>query len=456
MRGLGALRQAAHRFRHSLKSRLLALFLLLALVLAVLLLVTLQRAVQDGWQGYAQPLVADYVDHLAAEVGSPPDLERARAIAARLPVRVRIEGPVHRFDSHPDHRHDRDHDRDHHPDDDAHGPPSWGLTRTLADGHVVRFSLLAPPDSRRPRLLGWIALAVLAAVTGLGYVAVRRLLRPLDAIGAGVGAYTLGRFERPIASFAPGGRLRDDELGALAGRIDAMAGSLAGMLEAKRTLLLAISHELRSPLTRARLNAELLDDTPERDALLRDLAEMRDLVSTLLESERLQQGHAALQAAPLDLAAWLQALAAEEGVALDLALDSPRAPAVARVDETRLRLMLRNLIANARRHASEAPKPPRLFLRDEPGGAWALGLRDHGPGVADDQLALLGEPFHRPDAARTRSAGGVGLGLHLCRQVAQAHGGVLCIRNARPGLEVAMVWVPQTGAAPGSDASPSG
>jgi signal transduction histidine kinase len=126
------------------------------------------------------------------------------------------------------------------------------------------------------------------------------------------------------------------------------------------------------------------------------------------------------------------------------------------VDETRLRLMLRNLISNARRHASEAPAPPRLFLRDEPGGAWALGLRDHGPGVADDQLALLGEPFHRPDAARTRSAGGVGLGLHLCRQVAQAHGGILRIRNARPGLEVAMVWAPKSGADPTDPASASG
>ena len=428
-----ALRQAAHRFRHSLKLRLLALFLLLALVLGVLLIGTLQRALQGGWQGYAQPLVADYVDHLVAEIGTPPDLARARAIAERLPVRVRISGPGLRFDTQPGSLDEV------HEDDDRHDPPSWGLTRTLASGHVLRFSLVAPPDERRPRRLGWIALGVLALVTAAAYLAVRRLLRPLDAIGAGVAAYTTGRFERPIAAFAPGGRLRDDELGALAKRIDGMAGSLAGMLEAKRTLLLAISHELRSPLTRARLHAELLDESPERTALLSDLAEMRDLVATLLESERLQQGHSALQAAPLDLAALLRTLAADEGVALDLGLS----PAVALLDETRLRLMLRNLLSNARRHAAGAPLPPQLFLRVETDGRWALGLRDHGPGVADEQLSRLGEPFHRPDAARTRSAGGVGLGLHLCRQVAQAHGGELRITHARPGLEVVMVWVPR-------------
>jgi signal transduction histidine kinase len=166
---------------------------------------------------------------------------------------------------------------------------------------------------------------------------------------------------------------------------------------------------------------------------------MRDLVATLLESERLQRGHAALQAAPLDLAALLHELAAEGGAEADIAI----APARATLDETRVRLMLRNLLSNARRHAAGAPRPPQLFLRAEPDGRWALGLRDHGPGVADEQLARLGEPFHRPDAARTRSAGGVGLGLHLCRQVAQAHGGELRIRNARPGLEVAMVWPPR-------------
>jgi len=438
------LRAAVHRFRHSLKSRLLALFLLLALAMGVLLLGTLRQALQGGWQGYAQPLVADYVDKLAAEIGTPPDVAKAQAIVARLPVTVRIEGPQVRFDSHPEHdrkdeRHANDNDDSNDPE---HGPRSWGLAHTLADGHVLRFGLVAPPDEQRQRWLGWFAVAALLVITALAYLAVRHLLRPLDAIGAGVAAYTEGRFAQPIAQFAPKGRLRDDELGALATRIDGMAGSLAGMLEAKRTLLLAISHELRSPLTRARVNAELLDETPEREALLRDLAEMRDLVATLLESERLQQGHAALQAAPLDLAALLRTLAADEDLALDLGVE----PALTALDETRVKLMLRNLVTNARRHAVGASAPPVLFLRPEPDGRWALGLRDHGPGVPQDQLSRLGEPFHRPDAARTRSAGGVGLGLHLCRQVAQAHGGELRLRNAQPGLEVAMVWRPAAAA----------
>lgn len=65
-----------------------------------------------------------------------------------------------------------------------------------------------------------------------------------------------------------------------------------------------------------------------------------------------------------------------------------------------------------------------------------LTVRDHGPGVTEAQLQQLGGAFYRADAARTRNTGGVGLGLYLCRLVAEAHGGSLTIRNARPGLAI--------------------
>ena len=69
-----------------------------------------------------------------------------------------------------------------------------------------------------------------------------------------------------------------------------------------------------------------------------------------------------------------------------------------------------------------------------------LEVRDHGPGVADAELARLAEPFYRPDSARTRAAGGVGLGLYLCRLVAQSHGGTFVLRHAAPGLAAAVRW----------------
>ena len=432
------------RLSFSIKGRLVTLFVLLALGTSAVFLSGMQRWLHTGWQAYVLPLAGDYAARLAADMGSPPDVERARALVERLPIAIRIEGPVVQYDSQPRRAWGRHHEpmrgamrgsgQGDTADDDTLSD-AWGFVQHTADGHRITFALARPSDGMRARAVGWVTLLALLLLTTLAYVAVRRLLAPLGDIGKGVEAYGRGDFSQaiPIA--------RRDELGALATRINGMAGNLHGMLEAKRALLLAISHELRSPLTRARLNAELLDDSVPRQALLVDLAEMRDLITNLLESERLAQGHAALQAEPTDLAALVRDVAdtAFEGRALHLQIDE--IGGLVRADPTRLRLLLRNLIDNALRHGADGGTPT-VFLRREADGRIALGVRDTGRGVAPEHLAQLGAPFYRPDAARTRSVGGTGLGLALCRLVAQAHGGELRIRRGEPGLEVSAVWAP--------------
>jgi signal transduction histidine kinase len=438
--GLGAARRSARecrvkrwkeahrRWRHSLKWRLVTLFLLLALATTAVFMFGTQRALQSGWQGWVKPIVADYADRLVAEIGSPPDPARAAAIVARLPITIRIDGPQVHYDSHP---------RDESLRERRFDPSHWGLVRSSADGHRIGFGLAGPSPESRPRLFGWFTLAGLLLLTALAYAYVRHLLKPLEAIGEGVARFGRGEFGQPIVT------AHHDELADLADRINRMAGSLQGMLDAKRALLLAISHELRSPLTRARVNAELVGEGEHRDALLRDLGEMRDLITDLLESERLVAGHAALQTESVDLVALVHEVAAGNGFAargLQLELDASAGRVQA--DPTRLRLLLRNLIDNALRHSAGAAEAPTVFLTRSDDGRLTLGVRDHGPGVSDEQLQRLAEPFYRADSARTRSAGGVGLGLYLCRLVAQAHGGELRIEAAVPGLRVAMHWRP--------------
>jgi signal transduction histidine kinase len=426
--------------RHSLKKRLVALFVVLALAMTGAFLFGMQRALGIGWRDAARPLVSDYVDRLVAEIGSPPSVERAGALARRLPVTVRISGPQVNWQSRPQAETDR-RDRRWHDGwlrDDTRGDGESLLARTTADGHRIELGLNLQPWRDRPRLVGWVTLATLLVLTALAYVYVRRLLRPLDDIRAGAQRFGAGEFGVPIPV------RRRDELGALAGDINTMARDIHQMLDAKRALLLAISHELRSPLTRARLNTELLPESADvaapREALLRDLAEMRDLVTDLLESERLGRGHAALHLEPTDLGALAREVAAHQdggaGVALAIA---PGLPMLS-LDRARMRLLLRNLLDNALRHSAGAPRPPELSLQPRPGGAGiVLTVRDHGPGVPDEQLPHLAQPFYRPDAARERATGGVGLGLYLSRLVAQAHGATWAVRNAAPGLAVEVV-----------------
>ena len=412
------------RWGHSLRLRLITVFLLLALAMGAVFMGGMQRAFSSGWRDAARPLIIDYTDRLVADLGSPPDLGRAQALAARLPISIRIEGPQVNWQSHPDRKF-------------FEGRTGDWLSRTTADGHKVIFG---PGTIPSHGMFGWITLALLLGLLVGAYAYVRRLLRPLDDIRAGAERFGRGVFDTPIPL------RRRDELGDLAGRINTMAHDIKAMLDAKRGLLLALSHELRSPLTRARLNAELLPvegegSAPrEREALLRDLGEMRDLISDLLESERLASPHAALQRETVDLAALAREVAADmpqaAGVELDLAPDLPPLA----LDRMRVRLLLRNLLDNALRYSAGAASPPRVSLQAAEGGGVLLEVRDFGPGVEPAQLEHLTEPFFRPDGARQRAPGGVGLGMYLCRLVAQAHGTQLELRNAVPGLAVQVLW----------------
>ena len=425
--------QGKRRWRRSLRVRLVMMFVLLALVMTAVFMGGMKKSFSSGWAEAAKPMLVDYADRLVAELGTPPDVARAQALVNRLPITIRIVGPTVNWDSHPGRegagwRHDRG-------GDELSGD-RWFI-RPTADGHRVVFGWAPVLWQIAPRAAGWTTLGLLLLLVVLAYAFVSRLLRPLIDIREGAQRFGRGEFAQPIPI------RRNDDLGDLAQRINTMAHEIQAMLDAKRGLLLALSHELRSPLTRARLNAELLPVTPEsqaeRDALLRDLNEMRDLISDLLESERLASPHVALQREPVDLALLVRETVAEMPGAQDVHLDLASGLPPHAVDRMRIRLLVRNLLDNALRYSAEASRPPCVSLRaavDGPTQGIELEVRDHGPGVDEAQLERLTEAFYRTDGARQRATGGVGLGMYLCRLIAEAHGGRFTVRNANPGLQI--------------------
>jgi signal transduction histidine kinase len=444
--------RALDALRCSLKLRLMMVFLLLALAVAFTFIGGARKAFSVGWRDAARPLLMDYVDRLAQDIAPAdglPSIGRAQAITQRLPVTIDIAGPQVNWRSHPGQTR-LEWKRHAPPGVKNPDPEDWGndkdwqalLQRTTADGHRIEFGLNEAAFERRPRLFGF-TLTALLVLTLLAFLYVRRLLRPLDDIRQGALRFGAGEFGQPIPVRHP---KAPDELGQLAATINTMGLDIHQMLEAQRTLLLAISHELRSPLTRARLNTELLPETidvaPQRDALLRDLAEMARLISDLLESERLAGRHAALHREPTDPAELarevIDELATTQPAARHIYLHAAAHLPTVSLDRIRVRLLLRNLLDNALRHSADAPLPPEVHIRriGEAGQGIEIEVRDHGPGVPEDQLPHLAQAFFRPDTARTRNAGGVGLGLYLCRLVAQAHGGTFAVRNAMPGLAV--------------------
>jgi signal transduction histidine kinase len=427
-------KQRLKQMTHSMQWRLVALFILLALAMTAAFIGGTQRSFASGWREAIRPVLGDYIDRLAVEIGSPPNIDKAKILVARLPISIRIQGPTLNFDSHPDKHSER---YEHRRADRyvAETNTQTLLTRSTTDGHTIRFGMGDLEWRKHPTGAALITLAALLILTALAYFAVRKLLRPLADISAGAKRFGNGDFKQAIPV------RRKDELGELAAQINTMAIDIDSMLEAKRGLLLAISHELRSPLTRARVNVELLpdigDNQQSRDALLRDLTAINQLVSDLLESERLNDKHAALNLQSTDVALLASEIAnqfADQTIRLTLHLQQTHMV----IDASRIRLLLRNLIENAIQHASDAQSKPELLVTTTPKGL-AITMRDFGNGVEPSSLSKLAEPFYRTDSARQRITGGVGLGLYLCRLVVNAHGGNISFENASPGLRVLAV-----------------
>ncbi len=430
------------RFRHSLSGRLLGLFLLTGLLLAVVVKTGFQLAVTGDLRELARPHVAEYLQHLLDEVGDPPDPQRARALAERLPLEIHILGKTSAWSS-AGTPPAVDEDRLH-----RHRLPAGAFVLVGRDqGELV---LIAPRGDSRVLLLPrglegseWAPLAIFLTLVGVlavlafAYHAIRRLFRPVETIRRGLERIGKGELAHRIEV------RRRDELGELAGSVNAMAGDISHMLEAKRQLLLAISHELRSPLTRARVNLALLPESAIRQALDAAQREMEGLIEELLESERLNSRHA-----PLNLTAADPALVAREvldeysaSAAIETDLQSA-GDGLTAIDIPRIKLLMRNLLDNALRHTPADAPPPRIQVRSGANG-WYVCVEDRGPGIAAEHLAHVTEPFYRADPARSRKSGGYGLGLYLCRMIAEAHGGRLEIEsNGAQGTQIRALFAP--------------
>jgi signal transduction histidine kinase len=264
-----------------------------------------------------------------------------------------------------------------------------------------------------PILVGFALFLVLC-----GYLAVRALFLPVATIRQGAAYIGAGHFGHRIKTG------RNDELGELADDINLMAGKVERMLDAKRQLLLGVSHELRSPLSRMKLALALQDESPAVQGLRQDVEEMRSIVDTLLEAERLGSAHSALNLSDVAVDGLVEDLVQRYFPNESRLVVQVPAGLVVQLDGARIQLLLKNLVGNALRYAPPETGPVQLAVAVEP-DAVVLTVRDQGPGLTPDQREHLGEPFYRSDRSRARETGGTGLGLYLARQVARAHGGDL-------------------------------
>jgi len=321
------------------------------------------------------------------------------------------------------------------------------LSVPLACGEGPAYLLIAPPQRHPHGPFLWPTLLISFAFLLLAVLLIARTIaRPLERITT-----TVRSFGRGDLSARTGLQGRD-EIAALAHAFDEMAERLQAMVQRERELLANVSHEIRTPLARV---AVALDLCSEEDAgveavqqhlsgIRGDIDELNRLLEDVLTTARLDlvtegaRGALRLQRADVALADVVtQALERFERAHPEHRVlpTLPDRPLRLSADPVLLRRVLDNLLENAARYAD--PGAPIEIEADRHGDRVCLEVRDRGLGVDEADLPRLFEPFFRSAKARARYAGGLGLGLALCRRVIEAHGGIVeAERRAGGGLVI--------------------
>lgn len=288
---------------------------------------------------------------------------------------------------------------------------SW-LNVTLAKVQPTQITAPSFLVSSLVGLIGVITLAVLLS---------RWLTRPLDRLAASARALFVGG-DNGDGVVEEGTR----EVRTLAGAINEMHRRINRLIGDRTEMLAAISHDLRTPLTRLQLRANAIPDADARIAFERDISEMENMIDAALGFLRENAEQEPLE--PVDLAAILQTVADDASDAgQQVAIDVPRT-LVVRGRHLALKRALVNLVGNALKYGGGAE-----IAAKKSGTEVTIDITDNGPGIPDDRLETVFSPFYRLDNARSSRSDGYGLGLTVARTVARAHGGDVTLANRAEG-----------------------
>lgn len=314
---------------------------------------------------------------------------------------------------------------------DAAGPEpgGTGLLVRLRDGAMLLLSSprpSPPPGGPLALTIGFVAISAVL----LGTWAVLALTKPLRAIEAHVEAYGPGRAFTPLPETGP------REIRTLACAFNRMQERITRLVDDRTRTLAAVGHDLRTPITRLRLRAEMLDDSVEKSRMIADLDQMDALVQSVLT--HLRDGQSDEVSTVLDLRSLLQTIAdgyADLGKPVEL-LAGPRLAVRGRALE--LERAITNVVDNAVKYGGYAT----LSVSREADRA-VVSILDGGPGIPEAMRDAVLEPFVRGEAARTMNdPNGFGLGLTIARSIIEAHRGAIGFADGQAGGFVVRITLP--------------
>ncbi|QDM16264.1 HAMP domain-containing protein [Tardiphaga sp. vice352] len=313
------------------------------------------------------------------------------------------------------------------------GEPRDRITIALPDGALLSVKI-EPERRQRPFWSGPLLatlLFIIISLTLLGLWAARALAAPLSSFAQAAEDFSLDGAAEPLPERGP------EEIRSVARALNRMRARISTLIDDRTKMLAAISHDLRTPITRLRLRSEFIEDDGHRQHMLRDLDQMRAMLEAVLSFLRNDRKLEALTLT--DIATTLQLIAdqfADVGHAVSYD-GPPHAMAMARPDD--LHRAVTNLVENAIKFGAEA----RISLAISPTCA-TIEVADDGPGITDAQKNAMLQPFVRGDNARNmdHEASGFGLGLSIARAIVVAHGGEITLHDRQPNGLIVRITLP--------------
>ncbi|MCK5871797.1 MAG: HAMP domain-containing protein [Methylococcales bacterium] len=380
-----------------------------------MILFTVVITLKQTIKGTVSKQLQQYFSYINTEIGTPPNLQIAQKFSHLLNVKIIITGKNLHWSS-----------IGKLPPNNEPEPSLKYNNRKTLSVHISHppFNTTFIIQRKIPpiKTLLFNALFGVLLVLACLYLLLRHILSPLKTIQKGIQRIASGDLDHRISI------KQQDDFGLLSADINVMADDIQHMLEAKRQLLLAISHELRSPLTRAKVALSLMETSALKTGLEQDINEMQGLIDELLEAEQLNHRHQVLNLSQVNVNNLIQQVIKKHYSEQPIDQNLDQRVSYQSLDKSRWVFVVKNLLSNAlkhRKHANDKIIITTKYFEHN----WSLIVTDQGYGIPAQHISSLTKPFFRLDSSRQRETGGYGLGLYLVKLIIEAHCGKLLIES---------------------------
>jgi signal transduction histidine kinase len=419
--------------RNSIFLRLLATMLITAVFVSTLIFSLMISLVRQHDAPSFHDQLREYTKYIFEDLDREPTLKHAIEISKRLDVDIRYRDSRGAWATDPsmptfeELRRQRRHPMGIYKDKNYIIRKS-GNRFYLLYGHFLSIRHKLPP--------GFYFIIVLVLLLFVAsYLFIRTIIKPVKQLQKAVEQIKSGNLDIQIPV------RRRDELGELSIQFNTMTSQLKKMLKAKDQLLLDVSHELRSPLTRMKVAAEFIKDSKLKRTISEEVDGMESMIAEILETARLNSPHGKLNYKEVDLSSFLEKLITSfSGRKPGIQIKARKQGPIINADPGRLTMLFSNILDNALRYSGQQTQKVSVSVSRTKDSARVI-IKDSGCGIPAKDMPYIFEPFYRVDPSRSKETGGYGIGFSLSKRIVEAHGGTINVHSVvGKGTKVAIVF----------------